>query len=334
METLVASTCGSLRWVSVTDALGRPVQAAYGRLGDGRTVVVELSSAAGLVQVPPEARDPLRTTTRGVGELIAAAWAEGPFERLILALGGSATVDAGVGLLQALGVRFRDAQGAELPPGGGSLARLAVISLAEAHPVLREARIELAVDVTNPLLGPRGAAPVYGPQKGATPEAVEALEQGLTRVALVLARQFGGQIHDMPGTGAAGGVPATLVAIAEASMRPGFELIAEAVGLDEALAQARLVVTGEGSLDAQSFEGKVVGRLAERCRVKGIPLVAIAGILTTEGEARLAEAGGAAMPLVAGPLSREEAMAQAPVLLEAAAARLARLIRGRPAASR
>ncbi|HEY9899973.1 MAG TPA: glycerate kinase [Pantanalinema sp.] len=334
VETLVAATGGSVGWARVTDALGRPLRAPYARLADGKTVVVELSAAAGLVQVPVELRNPLLTTTRGVGKLIAAAWDEAPFARLILALGGSATVDAGVGLLQALGVRFLDAGGVELPPGGGALSRLAAIDASAAHPVLGAARIELAVDVSNPLLGPRGAAPVYAPQKGASVEQVRVLEAALARVAEVLERQFGVRVHERPGTGSAGGVPATLVAIARASVRPGFDLIAEAVGLDEALEGASLVITGEGSLDAQSFEGKVVGRLAERCRARGIPLFAIAGVLTPEGEALLAKAGGAALPLVAGPISLEAAMAKAEGLLEAAASRLARFTRGHPAPSR
>lgn len=325
VATLVASTGGSVAWAQVTDALGRPLRAPYGRLGDGRTVVVELSAAAGLVQVPPELRNPLVTTTRGVGQLIAAAWDAQPFDHLILALGGSATVDAGAGLMQALGVRFLDVAGVDLQPGGGALARLATIDASGAHPVLAAARIELAVDVSNSLLGPRGAAPVYAPQKGATPEQVGQLEAALARVAEVLERQFGVRVHEMPGTGAAGGVPATLVAIAKAAMRPGFDLIAEAVGLDAALSGVSLVVTGEGSLDAQSFEGKVVGRLAERCRAREIPLVAIAGGLTPEGEGLLAEAGGAAMPLVAEPISLAAAMAEAGALLEAAATRLATL---------
>lgn len=321
-ETLVAATGGSVGWAQVTDALGRALRAPYGRLGDGKTVVVELSAAAGLVQLPLGRRNPLLTTTRGVGELIAAAWDEKPFDHLILALGGSATVDAGAGLLQALGVRFLDAAGADLPPGGGALVRLESIDATGAHPLLRAARIELAVDVSNSLLGPRGAAPVYAPQKGASPEQVLALEAALMRVAEVLERQFGVRVHDMPGTGAAGGVPATLVAIAQASMRPGFDLIAEAVGLDEALEEASLVITGEGSLDAQSFEGKVVGRLAERCRARGIPLVVIAGVLTSEGEALLKGAGGVALPLVSGPMSSTAAMREASCLLEAAASRV------------
>lgn len=321
VETLVAATGGHVVTARVTDARGHPIEAAYGRLGDGRTVVVELSTAAGLVQLPPEQRDPLVTTTRGVGELVGAAWNDGPFGKLILSLGGSATVDGGTGLLGALGVRFLDEAGQELPTGGGALERLATIDRSGSHPLFRTAEIELAVDVTNPLLGPRGAAPVYAPQKGASPEAVRRLERALERLADVLERVTAVRVHDLPGTGSAGGVPAGLVALAGAGMVPGFELVARAVGLDERLAGADLVITGEGQLDRQSFEGKVLGRLLERCCDRGLPLLTIAGSLTEEGEELLASRGGAAQPLVPGPISLEAAMAQGEALLERATMR-------------
>lgn len=321
VETLTAATGGRIQAARVTDARGGPLEAAYGRLGDGQTVVVELSAAAGLVQLPPERREPLVTTTFGVGQLILAAWHEGPFRKLILSLGGSATVDGGAGLLQALGVRFRDAAGLDLPPGGAALAQVASIDRSGAHPLLHEAQIELAVDVSNPLLGPRGAAPVYAPQKGASPEDVNRLEHALAHYADVLEATTGVRVHALAGTGSAGGVPAGLVALAGAAMVPGFELVAAAVGLDVLLEGADLVITGEGQLDRQSFEGKVVGRLAERCRARGVPLLAIAGSLTAEGEELLVQAGGVSQPLVAGPITLEAAMRDGEVLLERATMR-------------
>lgn len=321
VETLVAATGGRVATARVTNARGLSVLATYGRLGDGRTVVVELSSAAGLVQLAPAERDPLVTTTQGVGELILAAWRERPFGKLILSLGGSATVDGGTGLLRALGVRFLDETGTELAPGGGALERLARIDRSGAHPLLREAALELAVDVSNPLLGSRGAAPVYAPQKGASPEDVRLLERALGRYAEVLAASVGVRVHDVPGTGSAGGVPAGLVALAGARMVAGFDLVAAAVGLDERLQGATLVITGEGQLDRQSFEGKVTGRLAERCRARGVPMLAIAGTLTEEGEALLMEQGGISYPMVAGPMSLEAAMSQGELLLERATMR-------------
>lgn len=325
VETLVAATGGKLLQADVTDALGRPIQAPFGVLGDG-TVVINLSSAAGLVQLQEAERAPLRTSTFGVGQLIAAAYDSHPFRKLILALGGSATVDGGVGIMQALGVRFLDASEQELPRGGGALVSLARIECAGAHPLLAEAAIQLAVDVENPLLGERGAAPVYAPQKGASGEDVQALTASLTRLADVLEATTGIRVHERPGTGSAGGVPATLVALANAQMVPGFDLIATAVALEDHMEGVSLVITGEGQLDEQSFEGKLIGRLLERCQDRGLPLVAIAGNLTLEGEARLNLLGGMAMPLVPGPMAAETAFQEAETLLERATSRAIRLL--------
>ncbi|MEB3221190.1 MAG: glycerate kinase [Candidatus Sericytochromatia bacterium] len=310
----------------VPGPLGEPVEAPWVRLPDGLTVAVELSAAAGLTQVPPDRRDPLLTTTYGVGALIAAAWAERPFERLVLGLGGSATVDGGAGLLEALGVRLLDAGGRAVARGGGGLADLAAIALDGCHPVLRSCAITVACDVDHPLLGAAGAAPVFGPQKGADPARVRHLELGLTRWAAALEAATGVATGDVPGTGAAGGVLAGLLAVAGATRASGFELVAEAAGLDARLARAELVLTGEGRLDATSFGGKVAGRLASRCQARGLRCLVIAGGVTPEGEALLAAAGGAALPLVAGPTSLEAACAGAGELLEAAAGRLARLV--------
>jgi glycerate kinase len=310
----------------VPGPLGDPVEAAWVRLPDGDTVAIELAAAAGLVQVPPERRDPLTTTTYGIGRLIVAAWAERPFRRLLLGLGGSATVDGGAGLLEALGVRLLDAAGHPVPRGGGGLTQLATVGLEECHPVLRTCAITVACDVDHPLLGPGGAAPVFGPQKGADAAAVARLEAGLARWADALEAATGVATGDVPGTGAAGGVFAGLLAVAGAVRASGFDLVAEAVGLEARLARADLVVTGEGRLDATSFAGKVPGQLARRCRAHGLRCLVLAGGVTPEGEASLAALGGAALPLVPGPIGLEEACLRAEPLLEAAATRLARLV--------
>jgi len=323
VETLVQASSGRLDHAPTTDALGRPIRAAFGVLGD--TVAIELSAAAGLAQIPPELRDPRRTTTFGVGTLIAEAYARRPFRTLLLAVGGSATVDGGVGLLEALGVRFLDASGEPIPRGGGGLGRIARIDASGAHPLLKEARIRIAVDVSNPLLGPRGAAPVYGPQKGATPEVVRELEVGLANLADRLEALSGVRVHDMPGTGAAGGVASGLVTLADAQLEPGFELVAKAVRLDERLEAADWILTGEGQLDRSSFEGKVVGRLSETR--PDARVIAIAGRVTPEGEALLAARGGAAFSLVREPMTREAAMAQAESLIERTAQAIGILLR-------
>ncbi|MDB5100286.1 MAG: glycerate kinase, partial [Cyanobacteria bacterium RYN_339] len=304
-----------------------PIEAPVAVLVGGRVVAVELSTAAGLAQLAPERRDPLVTTTYGVGQLIKAAYERHPFQRLFLALGGSATVDGGAGLLEALGVKLLDAAGRPIPRGGGGLGQLATIDLSEVHPALR-AQIIVAVDVDNPLLGPLGAAPVYGPQKGATHQQVELLAANLTIFADALVAATGNRVHDLRGAGSAGGVPAGLVAIAQAEMTPGFELAAQALDLDDHLDRATVVFTGEGQLDGQSFQGKVVGRLAARCHARGIPLVALVGRIDPVGERMLEDLGGVAFSLVPGPMSYEEALRQAPELLEAIAARAARLLKG------
>ncbi len=323
VETLVQASRGQLEHAPTTDALGRPIQAAYGVLGE--TVAIELSAAAGLAQIPPDLRDPLRTTTFGVGTLIAEAYARHSFRTLLLAVGGSATVDGGVGLLEALGMRFLDASGNPVPRGGAGLRQIVRIDPSQAHPLLKQASIRIAVDVSNPLLGPRGAAPVYGPQKGASPEDVHELESGLGNLADRLEAQTGIRVHDMPGMGAAGGVPAGLVCLALARMEPGFEIVAEALGLEAKLEAADWVITGEGQLDRSSFEGKVVGRLCERC--PGGRVIVIAGRVTPEGEALLSARGGVAFSLLREPMTRESAMAQAASLVDRTAHAIGLLLR-------
>lgn len=330
VTALVAATGGELVRAATTDAAGAPIEAVYGVLDGGETVAVELSSAAGIAQLPPDRRNPLETTTYGVGSLILAAYGKHRFKRLLLGLGGSATVDGGAGLLEALGVRFLDRDGRAIPRGGGGLGRLASIDLSGRSAVLTEVEIVLAVDVTNPLLGPRGAAPVYAPQKGAGPEAVRVLAANLERLADVLAETTGRRVHDVPGTGSAGGVPAGLTALGSARMAPGFELVASAIGLDDRLEGVDWVITGEGRLDDQSFEGKVVGRLAERCRRQGVGLAAIVGTLTEAGLGPFEALGGAAFSLAPGPTSLEAAMAATERELERTARAVGRLLSGRP----
>lgn len=323
VATIVEAGGGRLERAATTNALGDPIEAVYGVLDGGETVAVELSSAAGVAQLAPERRDPIVTTTYGVGMLILAAYGKSRFRRLLLGLGGSATVDGGAGMLEALGVRFLDVEGRPVPRGGGGLGRLASIDRAMCSPALTEVEIVLAVDVTNPLVGARGAAPVYGPQKGASSEQVRELAANLQRYADVIAETTGIRVHEEAGMGSAGGVPAGLTALGGARMVPGFEMVATAIGLSARLAEVDLVVTGEGQLDDQSFEGKVVGRLAERC---GERLVAIAGNLTPEGLAAFEARGGSAFSLVPGPVSLDAAMAEAEHHLERTARAVGRLV--------
>ncbi|HBN07515.1 MAG TPA: glycerate kinase [Cyanobacteria bacterium UBA8530] len=305
LEITVQATGGSIHWAETTDALGKEIRAPFGLIDGGKTLVVELASAAGL---PGIQRNPLLATTYGVGTLIRRAFEIRPFEKMILGLGGSATIDGGAGLLEALGIRLLDDRGHPIERGGGGLSGLSRIDASEPSAALRT-KILLAADVLNPLLGPSGAAVVYGPQKGANPEMIRLLEKNLENFCRLLEAD-----PTAEGTGAAGGVPLSLVSLAGAKIASGFEVISDLVGLDKKLSTAELVLTGEGRLDKSSFEGKVVGRLAQRCRDKGILLYAIAGQVDPPGEARLFEFGGKAFSLDSPEI--EASMRAAASLLE------------------
>ncbi|SDS24900.1 glycerate kinase [Paraoerskovia marina] len=245
--------------VETVDALGRPCTARWGRAG--RVAVVELAEASGLPGVTDRPFDPVHASTEGTGVLVRAALDAGSRE-ILLGLGGSASVDGGAGVLRALGVRIIDRRGAEVPPGGAGLLRASELDLDALDARASAARWRLAVDVTNPLAGPQGAARVFGPQKGATPQDVVLLDEALGRWADVLEGATGVRVHDLAGAGAAGGVPAGLVAVLGAEIEPGAELVADALGIPGAMELADLVLTGEGRIDESSLQGKVVGTLA------------------------------------------------------------------------
>jgi glycerate kinase len=306
VQALVDATGGRLIEVRATGPLGDHVQATYGILGDGETAVIEMAAASGLPLVPPARRNPLLTTTYGTGELIRHALEHG-CRRLTIGIGGSATVDGGAGMAQALGVRLFDADGGDIGPGGGSLASLARIDATGLLPQAREATVLVACDVANPLLGPTGAAAVYGPQKGATPEMVQQLEAGLDNLARVVERDLGARVADLPGAGAAGGLGAGLVAFLNAELRPGIEIVMEAVGFEDRVRQADLVLTGEGRMDAQTAFGKTIAGVARVAAKHGVPVVALAGSVEP-GAADALPGLVAALPILAGPMTLDEAM--------------------------
>jgi glycerate kinase len=273
------------RTVTVTGPDGRPVEAEFAV--DGTTAVVEMAAAAGLGLLRELA--PTTATTRGVGELLLAALDAGA-TRVVIGLGGSATTDGGAGLLQALGVRLLDADGSDVPPGGAGLARLDRIDAGARDPRLDGLEVQVATDVDNPLTGPTGAAAVYGPQKGATPEQVAELDAALGRFAAVVRRDLGVELEGLPAMGAAGGTTAGIAAVLTSSVGSGAELVADLVGLDEALAGADLVVTGEGSLDSQTLRGKAPAVVLARARAAGVPCVGLAGRVQLDDD-ELREAG-------------------------------------------
>jgi glycerate kinase len=313
VAAVLAATGGQWRSTRVTDALGLPVDAHWGWLSD-ETAVIEMAAAAGLEQVPPERRDPLRATSRGVGELILAALDAGA-RRIILGLGGSATNDAGAGMLSALGLRILDADGVAIADGGAALAGAASIDDSALDPRLPTVRIEIASDVDNPLCGPHGASAIFGPQKGADPAQVRQLDMALEHFADLCARTLGHDARDRPGAGAAGGLGFAAHAFLRGTFRPGVALVAELGGLAEAMRGASLAFTGEGRMDEQTLHGKTPAGVARIAQQAGVPVVALAGSLGA-GYARLYDVGiTAAYSLAAGPMTLAQACAGAADLL-------------------
>jgi glycerate 2-kinase len=333
VAALVAATSGTFREVTVTGPLGDPVSARFGLLGDGTTAVLEMAAASGLGLVPPGRRDPSRASTRGTGELLRAALDAGA-SRVILGLGGSATNDAGAGLGQALGFRLLDADGRDLPPGGGALGRLERIDPGGRDPRLSGGAIDVACDVDNPLCGPHGASAVYGPQKGADPDMVAELDGNLDHFARIVARDLGISIRDLPGAGAAGGLGGGLVAFAGGRLQPGIDLVMHAVGLADRLAGADLCLTGEGGLDASSASGKTVAGVSRLARSLGVPTLALAGTIGPGAEAVLDQGVDAYFSICPGPIPWDEAIATAADLLQRAAEQVTRtFLAGRRTAS-
>ena len=325
VDALLSATDGKLQQTRVSGPLGDPVEAHWGLLPNAQAII-EMAEASGLHRVEPGRRDVLAASSHGTGELIRAALDAG-VRRIVLGLGGSATNDGGAGLLAALGVRFLDREGQELPLGGAALARLSQIDLTGLDTRLAQVEVMVAADVDNPLCGPRGASAVFGPQKGASPEQVVQLDEALAHYADVMAATLGEDLRDLPGVGAAGGLGFAARAVLRAGFRPGVELVAELSGLAQAVQGADLVITGEGRLDGQSLHGKTPVGVARLARTAGVPVIALAGSLG-EGYQRLyAEGIGAAFSLAPGPLSLEQAMAEAGPELSARAADLARLWR-------
>lgn len=290
VDALVSATGGELRHTEVTGPLGGRAVAAWGVLGDGSgTAVLEMAAASGLGLVPVDERDPARTTTFGTGELIRAALDSGA-GRILIGIGGSATCDGGAGAAQAAGVSFLDARGRRLshPLAGGDLRNIDRIDMRSRDPRIPATRIVAACDVENPLCGEQGAAAVFGPQKGATPQQVRLLDEGLGHLADVVQRDLGCDIRDMPGAGAAGGLGAGLVAFFGAKLQRGIEMVMQAVQLAERIRQADLVITGEGRIDRQSMMGKVIAGVAGAARQAGVPAIALVGCVGEGADETLA----------------------------------------------
>jgi len=281
VEAMVAATEGEIVRVRVTGPLGEPVEGFYGRSGDQKSAFIEMAAASGLEMVPPARRNPLKTTSWGTGELIRHALDAG-VKHIIIGIGGSATNDGGAGMVQALGAKLLTEQGEQIGPGGGELDKLARIDISGLDKRLAGCRIEVACDVTNPLIGDEGATAVFGPQKGATPQMIARLDKALAHYAQIIARDLDIDVLNLAGGGAAGGMGAALYAFCGAELRQGIEIVTDALHLDQQVADADLVITGEGRIDSQTIHGKVPVGVAKIAKRYNKPVIGIAGSLTAD----------------------------------------------------
>jgi glycerate 2-kinase len=325
---LVEATGGTLHDVVVTGPVGQRVNAHFGFLGgrSRKTAVLEMAAAAGLRLVPRDRRNPMLTTSYGVGELIRAALDAGA-ERILLGCGDSGINDGGAGMVQALGARLLDAQGVELPHGGGALSRLDRIDLSGLDPRLAQIELDAAVNWHNVLLGERGVARVFGPQKGATPAQVEHLDLAMMRYAACIFAATGIDMGAAPGGGASGGLGAGFAGLLGGRLHPRFEIVMQYLDIDSLLDQADIVFTAEGSLDDQTPFGKVPCEVARRAKARGLPVVAIAGTLGRRVEVNLAHGIDAYASILRRPCKLEDAIAGAGDLLRDAAASAMRMVK-------
>lgn len=278
VQALVEARGGEIIEIEVHGPLGRKVNSYFGLLGDHNTAIIEMAAASGLALLEKDEQNPLNTTTYGTGELITAALDE-KVEEVIIGIGGSATVDAGVGMAQALGAKFKDSEGKELGFGGGELKKLDSIDITGIDSRINNIRFVVACDVSNTLTGEKGAARVYGPQKGADSSMVEELEKGLVNFANVVEDEYNVNIANVEGTGAAGGLGAGLVVFCNSSLKPGIDIVTETVHLEEQVENSDIIITGEGQIDYQTVSGKALSGIGEIAKKYGKPVVAINGTI-------------------------------------------------------
>ncbi|WP_430441558.1 glycerate kinase family protein [Shinella sp.] len=326
-RALVKATGGTLHNLSVTGPIGEPVEAHFGFLGgcSEPTAVIEMAAAAGLSLVPRDRRNPCLTTSYGVGELVRAALDRGA-RRILLGCGDSGINDGGAGMAEALGIRLLDDTGAPLPRGGAALARLAAIDMANRDPRLDRVRIDAAVNWHNLLLGERGVARVFGPQKGATPAQVEVLASAMEIYAGAIQRTTGIEVGTAPGAGASGGLGAAVLGLLGGRLHPRYDIVMQYLELDRFMATADLVITAEGSLDGQTPFGKVPAEVAYRAKQMGVPVIALAGTLGKGVRLNFEHGIDAFASILSRPCSLEDAISGAPKLLARAAEDAARMV--------
>ncbi|EKK5570067.1 glycerate kinase [Morganella morganii] len=323
--SIIEATQGKLKETDVTAPLGNKVTGFYGLSGDGKTAIIEMAAASGLHLVPPAQRDPRVTTTFGTGELILAALDDGA-EKIILGIGGSATNDGGAGMMQALGVVFRDKQGNSLPFGGSALAKLASVDLAGLDPRLAKTEFVVACDVNNPLCGPKGASATFGPQKGATPAMVSELDEALRHYGEVIESLTGKSLSGIAGAGAAGGMGVPLMAWLDARMQPGIDMVIETLDLHNVVKDADLVITGEGRMDSQTIQGKTPAGVAKAAKARGIPVIALVGGMSDDYAVVHEHGIDAVFSVIPRICTLDEALAQAAVNIEVTARNIAAVL--------
>ena len=308
VEALVDATQGKKITLPVHNPLMQPIHAGYGMTGDGRTAIIEMSAASGLNMIPLKPGNIMNTTTYGTGEMIADAIKRG-CRNFIIGVGGSATNDAGTGMMQALGVRFTDDTGKEVEKGGKSLSAIRHIDTQNQLPELQDCTFHIATDVTNPFYGPQGAAYIFGPQKGGDEEQIKILDRGMKHLAGLIFETTGKDISYLPGSGAGGGMGGVCVAFLQATISSGIELIMDYLRFDELIQGADLLITGEGRMDRQTLFGKVPVGIARAAASRHIPVIAITGQVDTTADKALREAGlSAIFPIHPAPISLEKAM--------------------------
>jgi glycerate kinase len=325
VEALIDATRGKIIKTRVHDPLMRLIESSFGITGDGITAVIEMASASGIQLITSNERNPLITSTFGTGELIRAALDKGCRD-IILGIGGSATNDCGMGMAAALGVKFLDETGNMVVQGGGMLDEVAQIDMIGLDERIKDTKIMVACDVTNPLTGPEGASHVYGPQKGADPEMVKKLDNNLKKFSDLIAEQLGKKVENIPGAGAAGGLGAGLIAFLDGELVEGVPAIATKTGLDAAVVKADIVITGEGGIDFQTQFGKTPYGVAQVAKKHGKPVIAVAGTIGEGADILYSKGIDVVVSILDKPLSLEEAIQETPTLLEATGERIGRLL--------
>ncbi|WP_040213689.1 glycerate kinase [Clostridium polynesiense] len=325
VQSLVDATFGEIINVKVLGPLGKETEASFGILGDGSTAVIEMASASGLHLVDKSERNPLLTTTYGTGMLIKAALDRG-VKNILIGIGGSATNDGGAGMIQALGAKLLDENQKELPFGGGSLGNLKDIDLSNLDPRLKDLKIEVACDVTNPLTGENGASHVFGPQKGATLEMVQILDKNLAHYSAVIKEKLGKDIANEPGAGAAGGLGGGLMAFLNAELKRGIDLVIKFTGLEEKVKGADYVFTGEGSIDFQTICGKTPYGVSATAKKHGIPVIAFAGRIGDKVEVLYDHGINAIIGILPEAMTLDKALSQGTENMERAAENIARVL--------